>query len=856
MSVLFRYTVRTLEKNHTRTLVTLIGIALSMALLTAVIEGCYSGVQFLIRGTEADVGRFHGSFMNLDPEEAKQVSALEGVTETAALTEVGWAEIGSQNAQKPYLLIVSGDDHFEELVAIRLMEGRMAENDTEIVLPYHLETNGGVAYQIGDVIELETGKRTVGDIRVHMDTPFQEGDGIVEKERRTYTVVGIMKRFAWAVEYGNSPGYMALTKGGSGDAKNVYFRLKSAGDYQKFEQEMYFENQRIHPNTDLLVYSGSLSDGGLKTFLYGFTGILVFLIVFGSVALIYNSFSISVGERTRQFGILRSVGATRRQIRAMVFMEALILSGLAIPVGMLVGCAGIGLTLYLLRDVFQSMLDAGNPVRMQLVLHPGVLGIAALAGLLTVMISAIVPAMRALRVAPISAIRESQDVRIRPRAVRTSALTEKLFGFEGAMARKNFKRDRRRYRATVWSLFLSIVLYISASSFTSYLKSSASDLQAADTPSDVRVMLNAETLEELYGHFETILSHPDVREASLMIYCGSTIEVPEDALSDSFFTYHPEEERQDGSGMRSIYAPVILIDDTEFDRYARECGTSREKLTEGGSVNGILMNAVSTYTYEEDRRKFYSYELLKKTAVPVHVVLNRMQSADSYEFTDLTIGVLTDRLPLSPLGKGMNFLIFPMSEAGTLAADGNIGRYQQVISAHSSEHARLTDELTKEFRERGVSDVSVQDDAESREFVRMAILAINVFSYGFIILISLIAVANVFNTISTNIFLRRREFAMLKSVGLSERGLKKMLNYECLICGLKGLFLGLPAAVMMTYVIYRVTNSSFEIGFYIPWESVAIAVASVFFVVFSTMVYARKKIAGDNPIDALKLETL
>ena len=146
--------------------------------------------------------------------------------------------------------------------------------------------------------------------------------------------------------------------------------------------------------------------------------------------------------------------------------------------------------------------------------------------------------------------------------------------------------------------------------------------------------------------------------------------------------------------------------------------------------------------------------------------------------------------------------------------------------------------------------------AESRNSSRMMVTIVNVFSYGFIILISLIALANVFNTISTSIMLRRREFAMLKSIGLSGRGFSRMMNYESMIYGLRSLMFGIPAAILMTVWIWRVTGNAFDSGFYIPWHGVVIAVASVFIVVFATMLYATHRIRKDNPIDALRNENL
>ena len=146
--------------------------------------------------------------------------------------------------------------------------------------------------------------------------------------------------------------------------------------------------------------------------------------------------------------------------------------------------------------------------------------------------------------------------------------------------------------------------------------------------------------------------------------------------------------------------------------------------------------------------------------------------------------------------------------------------------------------------------------SEMLEENRSYIFVANMFAYTFIIMISLIAVANVFNTISTNISLRRREFAMLKSVGMTQKGFSRMMNYECLLYGSKALLLGLPVSCGITYLIYRAVTTAYETSFHLPWAAIGIAVLSVFLVVFATMMYSMSKVKKDNPIDALKNENL
>ncbi|NLB21936.1 MAG: ABC transporter permease, partial [Clostridium sp.] len=169
---------------------------------------------------------------------------------------------------------------------------------------------------------------------------------------------------------------------------------------------------------------------------------------------------------------------------------------------------------------------------------------------------------------------------------------------------------------------------------------------------------------------------------------------------------------------------------------------------------------------------------------------------------------------------------------------------------HQAVFKKMVDQLT----DSNLSQSNLFNIASVVERNRALINVINIFSFGFIILISLIAAANVFNTISTNIHLRKREFAMLKTVGMTPKGFKKMMTYESVLYGLKGLLYGLPVAIGVTYLIYLAMSNGIDFEFFIPWYSLIIAIGSVFIVVFSTSAYGMNKIRQDNPIDALKSE--
>jgi putative ABC transport system permease protein len=174
-----------------------------------------------------------------------------------------------------------------------------------------------------------------------------------------------------------------------------------------------------------------------------------------------------------------------------------------------------------------------------------------------------------------------------------------------------------------------------------------------------------------------------------------------------------------------------------------------------------------------------------------------------------------------------------------------------VLVYKTQNHGQVCDDADAYGQEHDY-DGNATDYQQQRATIRAMITILNIFAYGFVILISLIAMTNVFNTISTNIGLRRREFAMLKSVGMTAGGFNKMMNYECLLYGVKGLMYGLPVSFGVTWLIYRSVSEGIIQRFYVPWNSVIIAVLSVFIVVFATMLYAMHKIKRENPMDVLK----
>ena len=396
MNVFNKVTLESLKKNRTRTIVTIIGIMLSAAMICASTTLVSSMQNFVLRCAIHIDGDWYGAVYDAAYKDYEDIRDSDRVSSAAYAQVLGYAKIDSANERKPYLYVLGGDVAFEDYSA---------------------------------------------------------------------------------------PGYTALTAADTESADQApihcYFKLhKPAGVYDFMKEMGYTQEYRYAYNTKVLLYSGTAPFDSFLTAFYSLAAIIIALIVFGSVSLIYNAFSISVSERTRQFGLLSSVGATRKQLRRMVLFEALAVSAVGIPLGILVGIGGIGITLLLIGDKFFSIVRVDIPMRLCVSWQAVV--IAAVIALVTVLISAWIPSKRATRVSAVEAIRQSMDIKVSGRPVRTSKLAYKLFGLPGVLAGKHYKRNRKKYRTTVVSLFMSIVLFVSAAAFTDYMMESAEGGLASD----------------------------------------------------------------------------------------------------------------------------------------------------------------------------------------------------------------------------------------------------------------------------------------------------------------------------------------------------------------------------------------
>ena len=890
MNVFHKLTVQSLKKNKTRTLVTIIGIILSAAMITAVTAFASSFLQFSLESSVYQDGSWHGNILGITAQSAENIREKEEIAASQMLQQLGYSPLADcKNEAKPYLYLLGTEKNPSDILPIHITSGRYPQNSGEILLPNHLMTNGGIVYSIGDTMELPLGSRMLEGESLTQINPYfisdengkevPRGETFTLRETRTYKVVGFFDRISYSIEDYSAPGYTALTVMDDTPSDDylydLYFQMQNPRDLFAFMEENEIYGSQNH---ELLMYLGVFKFGNFRSTLLHLSEIVIALIVFGSVSLIYNAFSISMSERTKQFGLLSSVGATKRQLAGMIRWEAWLLSLVGIPIGILSGILGIGVTLHFIGDKFSAM---GMPVALHLHVEPwGVVAAAAIA-LITVFLSAWLPARKLKKQSALEAIRQNQDIAVKEKQLHTGKLTLKVFGLPGTLAQKYFRRSRKKYRATVISLFMSILLFISAFTFTQYMENSVS-MGLGDNDCDLTLFLPKEDRPgelSIQDIFTLIRSEETVTEAAFVTEHHGQGQIPVDALTkDMLEALQPEGEIAD--------VPLILAfaEDAAYDRYLRQQNLKPEDFR--SAKQGILLD--SAPFFNADTHKYDYLSLLKNSTAsmdfqytkimegfyPAYLYQDesgeeiaeytkkeghesiKMPAQQAVQQIPLHIGARLNKRPYF-IGESHAFVIlYPESIRKQMLPDWESQEQAVDYSIRSSDHEKTGKNLEILLAQNRVSTKHLTDLVTIREGNRNIITIVRVLSTGFIVLISLIAAANVFNTITTNIGLRRRDFAMLRSVGMTRKQLTGMMNYECILYGSKSLLYGLPAAIFISMLIWKSVSGSFNIGYTLPWLAIGIAVCSVFLVVFSTMLYAMSKIKKANILESLRSENL
>ena len=887
MNIIWKLTLRYMKQSRRRTLVTIIGIIISVAMMTAVTTAGASFLNLYERRTIANEGKFHVIYHNVAPDQTQVIIDDENTEEALISVDLGYTASDSQNEYKPYLFFKAYNPQSFDMVPLTLTEGRLPQTSSEVVIPEHLASNGKVEYEVGDQMTVDLCKRIAegSDGTVYeLDQSnayaelYDEEDQLPERLEptgvtQTYTGVGKVDRPSFE-EYW-APGYTIITAYDDNSpavaSVNVSVWAKHVGsDFYSMcdhvAEKAGISTNDITYNFTLLMLAGVSGNSTLLTTIYVVMALLLLIIMISSVSLIYNAFAISMTERSRWLGLLAGVGATKRQKRESVFFEGALTGAVSIPLGIIAGVGGLAVAFHFVSPMIQSVYDWDQPLYV-VISWPAIAAAAAVSAV-TIFISVYIPARRASKISPIDSIRQSRDIKLTRRTVKTSRLTGKIFGFEGELALKNLKRNKKRYRVTVISLAVSLILFLSVSGFVHVVRRSyemmyshtavdftvyGSDENIADCrqmPGVSRSVLVTRTINDFY--FPDGLSHisEDYR-AQWIRFFMDYLDVGRDEAQIQVDNY------------KDFALQVYALDEENMQQYLADNGMDSHILSEQGSC--ILLNQV-IFSGRQSRGQVNVMDMAAGDLIPTYYYAERTdENGEAYsEVTDgpaLKIAAAADQMPWNMsstvMGTNAGVLQVLVSEETLnwlINLDESLPAPQQYLEiasdAPEATLAALEDYGGDPFADQFLYNSSWETNRNNENELRV----ISIFTYGFIILMTAICTANILNTTATSISLRRKEFAMLRSVGMTQKAFNKMIIYESLLYGIKALIFGLPAGFVMIWLIYNVMNNNFYQAFSVPWFNVIFAMLMIFLITGTSMMYAVRKVRKENVVEALKGE--
>lgn len=948
MNLMKTLTLKNLKLNRKRTIVTIVGIILATALLSALVTLVSSFQYSMIEYQKQKDGDFHVKFSNVKMSELSEFKNNRNIESTFETMGMGFAKLdGCKNEDKPYAYVMATDEAGFERGCFNLIEGRMAKNEDEIVIPRHLKTNGRIDIKVGDEITLDIGKRYDSNTEgiIWENSAYEnEAETLTDTVTKHYKVVGIMERPGYGMEDYSAAGYTfvtysdelaAIDNGTKSEASEadttltVYSRYTkkalrnkdavtadiigvdeklfekannssvemSAEESDRFLKEMENAKYDIYMNGYLISYECVFPiDGSFKA-LFTVAAVVALIIILTSVYCIKNSFNISITEKIRQYGMLASVGATRRQIKSSVKTEAAMLGVVGIPVGTMSGILASLVLVKVVNALSASWLNFALSFHTSL---PALI-LAVILSIATIYFSATGSARRAARVTPLEAIRNTKEIKIKSSKLKTPAIIGRIWGIGGVISYKNIKRNNKKYRTTVTSIVICSVTFIVISYFMSMAFSMVGMSYAS---ADYNIGINMSCKKDI-----------DIEKFSNLL---SGIEGAEDYLVGAGYDFDvdkPEYTKEYGEYCRQVYDDsedvsqmvlITVLDDKSYDKYASDAGIKN------AAAGAILVNKGTFDVYNENSSKYVKkeMELYKyKAGDTIECGYNVYDDASSDDNAaegdtesstddnnavegdtesstednrgyvdeetinngvrktlDVTIAGVTDKVPIGYKSYSYATLLF-MNQKGfeSLWADGKSNELKQryvsysayVVAENADEYQDTFEKETEGNPEYSQISFYVSNLDKQMRDEKSLFTLLGVFAYGLIVVIALIGITNIINTLSTGMELRSREFATLRSIGMTDKQFAGMVRLESVFISVKALVIGVPLGILISYLLCVIMNRMDSAIIYEPpYKAIILCIAVVIMLIYAIMKLSMTKLRHNNIIDTIKNENL
>ena len=895
MKILNKLTVKNLKLNKSRTIVTIIGIMLSCALIMVVAGMAASAQQTMVNLQINFTGNYDLFVKGANKKIIDNAQANRNVKDIYIKQNLGCAYLPQAKFDtKPYINVVAfNEKSFTDCFNVTLKEGRLPENENELVLSQSVIENSKADYKLGDIVALDLGKRVYdsGDEIPLDDTDyFNDTNGtekLVDTHKKTYTVVGVFNKVSssyFAADSISASSSAFTLAEENADINDLFISFTSDGekdyittsgeilnltgdDFESLKNdfEVYLENgdfDEASINKDLLRYKGfALSDEYMRMLL-SLAVIIIVIIAISSIFVIRNSFAISITEKTKLYGMLASIGATSKQIRHNVLFEGFVLGIIGIPAGILLGVGVIALLVVILNALLENML---NGISFVYAVPWWVAVISAVMSAVIILFSTLSSAFRASRIAPITAIRGNNDIKInknKRKSYKAPRFIKKLFGVGGEIAYKNLKRSKKKYRTTVISIIVTVAMFISISTFIEYGMKITGD-HFKDIPYNITVIANDKlSYDEYENIYKRIIADTDINSSikACENYYGNIV-----GLTD-YYTEDAKAAELSGGDLAYVFG----VDNKSFKEYVTALGYNYDDVKD----KALITNDFKYYNSDNILIKGKEFDLPMNTVVKLYPNGNPsyteddikeiqktdpdfVYNPDDYKSVDL---VIYDTINKEVPGSIVSGIMSTLNEGSVLVSEDYFKKLfaedneytSRVIVIDSADPVNTVEYINN----LDIENLDVFNINEQKEMMNAVVLIIAIFAYGFIIVISLIGITNVFNTINTNMRLRSKEFAMLKSIGMTKKEFNRMIRLESLFYGLKSLLIGVPLGLLGGYAIFKATGNTIMLDYSFPTMAVLISIVFVFFVVWLIMRMSISKVNKQNIIETIRNDNI
>ena len=887
MKVLNELSVKDLKLNKKRSIVIIIGIILSTALICGVAGLVTSFQKTFVETAKKNQGNYHTIFYDVPKDELKYIEENRGVKDYYLSEGIGYSYLPNVTVttstgaeEKPYVNIIAMDNKFLNNMSIELQNGRLPESDDEIVVSARINQKFKTNYKVGDTITLNVGELKDDTSDVDEKNSQSSENEIINTTPKTYKIVGIINRPTTTIEPYEAEWFTVITKMQTIKKQaNIAVLYTNPYDYKKNTEyinkmvevkvgenvdksevttfnglDKFYRSYKykIKINNELLSYEGaSLDDETLKT-IYGLGAFIMGIVLVSSVFVIRNGFAISITERLKQYGMLSSIGATKKQIKKSVYFEGFILGIIGIPLGILSGVFAIYILVNVVNYILKDYVSSGTLLTYSMSWVAIV--VSVIVSIVTIWLSCRKSAKKASKITPIEAIRSSEDVKLKAKKIKCPKIITKIFKTGGEIAYKNLKRSKKKYRTTVISIIVSVVIFIAISSFIQYgFKMSSSYyteknynyvVYAYTTESNKNKEEFAKEQAKNYKMLTDISNLPDIGEFS--INKTNVFEINMDEKHESELTDYGkdvkaryEESEEDGEKIDTIN--VISLSKDVYKRYLKKIGGNYETYKEGA----ILID--NNITYDEKGKRIQGSMYIWKKGDTVTGKINDKEY-------NIKIVAKTEERPNGVENLYNTHAYFIVSEEFI----NKTGYISASLYTQSNDTEKLDKEIEQYKKENNLtnSNLNTFNMEESIKAENAIVLVISIFLYGFIGVITLIGITNIFNTITTNMNLRKKEFAMLKSIGMTKKEFNRMIRLESIFYGVKSLIIGIPIGIALSYGMYKVFKNSMEMEYVLPYKAIAVAVIFVAVIIGIIMKYSMSKINKQNIIETIRNDNI